>query len=84
MSDDGVDAGGFPPAETRWGSRRMILVTLTPSGPDAERAEIRTDHEATNAETGRALITVGEMLLADGAPGVTSTGIIIERTDGHG
>lgn len=79
MHDDGVGPDDLPPAETHWGRRHMIAVILTPCGPDSERVEIRTEHEMDMAETGRALVTVGEMLLAGGEPGVTSTGVIIGR-----
>jgi hypothetical protein len=79
MSDDGIDPDGFPPAETTWGRREIIAVMLTPTGPAEEAVEIRTEHEMPWGEIGRALITVGEMILANGEPGVTSTGIIIGK-----
>jgi len=81
---DGVDPDGFPPAETPWGRREMIAVILTPCGPDDERVQVITENEMPPGEVGRALITVGEMILADGEPGVTSTGIIIGRISDDG
>lgn len=80
----GLDADGFPPAETLWGRRDMIVLIIVPTGPEECRLEYRTEHPMEDWEIVRDLRTAAEIIETGGAEGVTSTGMIVTSRRSNG